>query len=239
MDTLDSHNTGSAILQPVGWLGCRAPLEQFVELMVQRPVDDDGILDLSGTVIVLPGARAGRSITRMLVIACEHAGIPMCPPKVLTPGELEFYLRPPTGKPIANGIEWRLAVMQAIEEANPTDRARILPTGISGNESRGLAERMIGVQRELSVACIGWSQLAHAAEERDGDPERYRVFERIMNRSRSILNNENVQDPEQARESGLGPVAPLDLFFWESGSSGKREVRHTNLVALVRLLLLI
>ena len=197
MDTLDSHNSNAAILQPIRWLGCHAPLEHCVKLLIQRPVHEHGILDLSGTVIVLPGARAGRTCVRMLATACEEAGIALRPPHVLTPGELEFYLRPPTGHPIASGIEWRLAVMQAIDEVSASDRARILPTGISGNESRGLAERMIAVQRELSVACIEWSYLADAAEERDGDPERYRVFERIMNRSRIILNDEQLQDPDQ------------------------------------------
>ncbi len=206
MTKLDSHSMDSAVLHPVRWLGSHAPLERFAKFICERGTTEHGILDVSGTVIVLPGARAGRTCMRMLASAAEQAGISLRPPRVLTPGELEFHLRPPQGNPIASGIEWRLAVMRAIDESSVTDRARILPDGVSANESRGLAERIIAVQRELSVAGISWSHLANAAEERDGDPERYRVFERIIVRTQSILDGEGLQDPEHARENLDGGV---------------------------------
>ncbi len=74
-------------------LGSTAPLVKAASILLDRPVDVLGEVDLSRVLVVVPGGRAGRQFLLALVAEAEDRGIRFVPPRTTTPSELVFAMR--------------------------------------------------------------------------------------------------------------------------------------------------
>ena len=198
----------SAEIESPRFLGNSAPLRKAAKALLQRELNDCGELDLSNTLLVVPGRRAGRQFLLALAEESDALGIPLRPPRAVTPGELEFQLRPPIVA-IASSTEVRLALVKALKEISDSSEGRLLPAGASNPECRALAERLIRADRELEVAGKSWNDVAQAASSSGGDPERYLLIGCALDRAAELLEAEGLHNPDRLRRMN-SRSAPVD-----------------------------
>ena len=160
----ESMSTSQANLRTRSWLGVRSPIEKAAaELLADAREGPLGELDLGHVLLVTPGGRAGRRCLEALSAGAKAADRSLVPPRTVTPGNLEFALRGPITRPLANRIEIRLAVMQALQEAPAATRTQLLGPGSNGHDLHAVSDRLISANRDLAMAECTWSQVAEAA----------------------------------------------------------------------------
>lgn len=174
--------------EPV-FLGRCAPLLAAARTLLDGALTEG---DLAHMCVVVPGNRAARQLLLALAEEAEERGVPLRPPRVSTPGQLEYVLRPPSGGAIASDIELHLALARALEGTISSQRERM-----------ALAQRYIRTNRELAAACVSWEYVAEVAVGVGGDPERYLEINSVFKKATKTLEGLGLQDADTARESSL------------------------------------
>ncbi|MCH2161892.1 MAG: hypothetical protein MK085_08480, partial [Phycisphaerales bacterium] len=196
----DTHDATEGKLRAPSWLGVDSPVAMAVELLLgearQGPL---GEIDLEHVLLVTPGGRASRYCLDVLWAKAKAEGRALLPPRSVTPGSLDVVLRGPLEAAIANPIEIRFAVMQAIQDASKECRSRVIGTASTSKEVHAIADRLIAANRDLAMAERTWSNVADAAESMGGDGGRYRAIEAIVDDACARLEAEGLLEPEQAR----------------------------------------
>lgn len=103
----------------------RPALEQAAEWMLAGYASA-AVADLSGAIVVLPGARAGRRLLEMLVEQAETKRLALTPPQIVTVGHLPEKLYEPEGR-AADRLTCQLAWLRALEETDAGLLRRIVP----------------------------------------------------------------------------------------------------------------
>src|SRR5512145_1993331 len=83
-------------------------------------------LDLSGLVIVVPGARAGRRLLEILVQRAEEKNLLLTPPLITTEGKVPELLYVPK-RPFADELTQKLAWAEALRSLDADVRQPLLP----------------------------------------------------------------------------------------------------------------
>ena len=206
----DTMPAGTPGLRARSWLGVHAPIQQAaVALLEEARVGPLGELDLGHVLLVTPGGRAGRRCLEALWSAAQADGRSLLPPRTVTPGNLEFALRGPIGRPLANPTEIRLAVIQSLREASEGVRSKLLGRASSGKELHAVADRLVAANRELAMAQRSWEQVAQAAEESGADGSRYLAVQAIIDNARDRLEAVGLLEPERLRTELLD-TPPID-----------------------------
>lgn len=181
-------------------------------------------MDLSGDLVVLPGARAGRRLKELLLDRAEMMGRALRPPEISTVGGLPerlYHPRLPAPDPVVDRQAWRLAV-------STIDRSRLakimrLPQD-AGTGDHGLTAVLSSVVQELyqqvSGAGLGFREVADRCGEAlpFSDQARWTVLAELQDRYGSILSEHGLRDRARSRQEALncGPVSSSSRI-WLAG----------------------
>lgn len=113
----------------------------------------ESVLDLSDTIVVVPGSRAGRRLLEILVQRAAESGLRLVPPEITTEGRVPELLYTPQ-RPFADELTQKLAWADALRSMPPAQREPLLPhPPASGDASRWLelGELLMRVHVELAA----------------------------------------------------------------------------------------
>ncbi|MEM8678328.1 MAG: PD-(D/E)XK nuclease family protein, partial [Planctomycetota bacterium] len=169
----------------------------------------DRTLDLSETVVVVPGARAGRQFRNRLLLGSESLDKGLLPPRIVTTSHLPELLYEPR-RPFASRWIQQLAWTTALARVGPTIRRRIAPrlTAESQQGSGSLSEdwldvgRMLWRQyRELTAEGLSFADVVEQVESLEGfrETQRWTALAAVQNEYLQALDSEEIWDKQTAR----------------------------------------
>lgn len=156
--------------------------------------------DLSRTIVVVPGSRAGRRFRELLV---DATGGRHTPPRVITISELPELLYEPKW-PFASDLVQRLAWIKAIQSLRPAQLeavVRQLPEKDDMNGWFGLAELMWRQHRELAADGLNFADVLErgSAVESFSEQVRWRTLDTIQQAYLKTLDDLLLWDRQTAR----------------------------------------
>ncbi|MEX0717450.1 MAG: PD-(D/E)XK nuclease family protein [Planctomycetaceae bacterium] len=163
----------------------------------------EGMWDLSGLIVAVPGGHAGRRLLEVLVATAEAHELAFAPPRIITPFALPEELYEPR-LPFADDFTQELAWVRALRETDP-DRlrriARALPEDgdLFGWFALG---RLVGqLHRDLAADDLDFSQVIAQAEHLPAfdEAERWEILADVQSRYLRILDALDVWDRQTAR----------------------------------------
>ncbi len=167
-----------------------------------------GVLDLSRLLVVLSGARAGRRLKELLVDRAEEAGCGLCPPQIITAGQLPerlYAVRRAPPPPALVHLAWREA-LEGLERASllellewPEDPGATAPRAAAA--LAGTVERLY---REVSAAGCGFREVAGRSRElAHSDGRRWLLLAQAEVRYHARLASHDLEDLSRSRRSAL------------------------------------
>ena len=194
------------------FLGWQAPA---LPLAVDRLFDayaDDGLADLSGALVVVPGGRAGRRLKELLVEGAGTRGLRLSPPVITTIGHLpEALFRP--DRPVASGAVTRLAWATALRDL-PRDRLALLygriPVKSAWTEWLALGGAIAALHRDVAQGGYRFSNVVERARSAAArgrttwdDADRWSVLADAQSRFIELLDAAGRVDADLARVDAL------------------------------------
>ena len=163
----------------------------------------DGTLDLSGTIVVLPGARAGRRLLELLVARAESAVLLLIPPTITTEHALPELLYEPK-RPFASKLTQQLVWSEALAGLPPAQRRAFLPHPPPAGDRAAwleLGELLRGLHVELAADGLDVSQVLAAAAAIDGfaEHDRWQALAEVQRRYLQRLDELGLWDIQTAR----------------------------------------
>jgi len=181
----------------------------------------DGSLDLGDTLVVVPGARAGRRFLELLVEQAASENLRLTPPhRILTVGSLPEELYQPS-LPLASGATVRRSWVRAMERvSSDVVREALGPHAVETDITGKVAFARILDTLNRTVGGAGLSFREVAVECRRGFlfsyEDRWTALGRIQDEMRSILNEIGRMEREGTRGEALhsGMIStPLTLIL--------------------------
>ena len=150
------------------------------------------ILDLGQTIVVVPGARAGRRLLELLVERAESQSLVLTPPTITTEHALPELLYQPK-RPFASQLTQQLAWSAALQETPPARRRHFLPHPPAAGETARwleLGEMLRRLHVELAADGLDFKNVLAGGERIDGFAEHDRWqtladIQRALSRTRS------------------------------------------------------
>ena len=210
-----------------GW--DRPLLPQAARLLLERPGEvggegeGRGRVDLRDHLVALPGRRAGRRLTELLLEEAEGRGVMLLPPEITTVGALpERLYRPeaPPPEPILDRALW----VSALQALPPQAMELLLPDPPDRSDDPGwarMARTVRGLHREVGAG--GWDFQEVGSLCRKGllfsDHTRWEALATVQQTYRRLLARYGRQDREAARRRALagGPLE-TDREIWIVGA---------------------
>ncbi|MEO1007098.1 MAG: PD-(D/E)XK nuclease family protein [Planctomycetota bacterium] len=153
----------------------------------------DTDLDLSGVLLVTPGARASRVMVALLAEAAQRAGLALWPPATTTAGRLAEALAP-AARP-AGGIARRRAWQRAMEAAPPEAIQRIAP---AADRPTAWADEVARAADELASGGLRFADAADGDLPPQEEPELWRALAGVQRRYEDLLGQAGLEDPALA-----------------------------------------
>ncbi len=184
-------------LRFLGW--DRSPLKAAAEWL-----RDEVGKDMSGWLVALPGARAGRRLRERLAVELE-AG--WTPPRILTAGALVDELLRVEGRP-AGRLVRTLAWERALRALTPAERGRIVARAPGAEDVAGwtrLAEQVRGLFGELAAEGLDFRHLAEHPPRPQilGETARWDALARAQELMVDALAKAGLVDPHLARIAAI------------------------------------
>ncbi len=187
----------------LGWE--KAPLERTAEwLHTEYGPGTERNSNLSEVVVVLPGARAGRTLREVLAqkMPCDWQ-----PPKTVTTGQLtdEFIrLDPPPAPQLVRTLAWE----QALRSLGAAEIRALLAEQPKQNDKkawRDLAAEVRGVFSDLAAECTDFCRVSAKAMETKGlgEQRRWRTLALAQEAAEGILKAVGMCDPHRGRLRAL------------------------------------
>ena len=223
-----SHGSRPAPLRHfAGW--DRPILPLAARLLVEgRPKAGDGEggrgrVDLRDHLVALPGRRAGRRLTELLLEEAEQRGVMLLPPEITTVGALPerlYRAEAPPPEPILDRALW----VSALQALPPQALELLLPDPPDRTDDPGwarMARTLRGLHREVGAG--GWDFQDVGGMCRDGllfsDHTRWEALATVQQTYRRLLARYCRQDREVARKRALaGGVLETDRHIWIVGA---------------------
>ena len=192
-------------------LGSRSPLVKAASVLLDRPVDVLGEIDLSRVLVVVPGARAGRQFLLALVAEAEDRGIRFVPPRTTTPSELVFSMRGRPVRPVADRPLHRAALAAVLGAADADTLAGVIRPDADWLERFAVADALLDADRTVAAAGREWADVVATVErsvELVAESDRYRRIGSLLARAESELGDLGFLASETAKrllvETGTG-----------------------------------
>lgn len=208
------------------------PLHAAVRVLHGLGTSDSppGELDLSRTLIVVPGARAGRLLLGELVRTADEAGLLLSAPRLVTPGPLQDALLGLADLPRADAT-LRLALWtRALLNADPASLTSLIahpPTDVA--RAAEFARVLIRAHTELAGHGLSFhdalDRIRGNSELPADEAERWARAVEIQEQACARLRELGVPDPEFSRLAALAG----------GGSRGQPTIDHVCLVGIVDL----
>ncbi len=160
-------------------------------------------LDLDNVVLALPGGRAARRLTELLVLFCEQKSLVLLPPVHCTVGTLPEYLYE-SKRPFAIDLVQQLAWVRALKETDG-DRCRQLVPRLPDDEDYAswmdLGALLQRQHRELAADAMNFAHVAERGRQIAGFQEehRWRLLSGVQQRYLEILDRLQLWDLQTAR----------------------------------------
>jgi len=163
-----------------------------------------GAFDLSQTVVVLPGARAGRRLLELLVAQAESRKLPLYPPReIVTAGQLPERLYRP-GKPFAEALTQELVWAQVLRQWEPETFTRFVPDRPADEDLEAwlsLGRQLSAVHRELAADGVEFSDVVTKGRDLPDFQEasRWELLHEMQQEYLRNLDELNLWDRQTAR----------------------------------------
>ncbi|MCI0361101.1 MAG: hypothetical protein L0211_21690, partial [Planctomycetaceae bacterium] len=160
-------------------------------------------LDLAGTIVVVPGARAGRRLLELLEQRAASGSLEWTPPTITTEHGLPELLYLPK-RPFASQLTQQLAWSSALQEMAPADRRHFLPhPPASGETARWLAlgEMLRRLHVELAGDGLDFKDVLAGGGRVEGfaEHERWQALADVQSRYLRKLDQVGLWDIQTAR----------------------------------------
>lgn len=183
-------------------LGSSAPLVKAASILLDRPVDVLGEVDLSRVLVVVPGGRAGRQFLLALVAEAEDRGIRFVPPRTTTPSELVFTMRGRPTQAVADRPLHRGVLAAVLGAADADTLAGVIRPDADWIERFTVADALLDADRIVAAAGRDWSDVVSTVErsvDLGGESDRYRRIESLLARAEADLEDLGMLAPETAK----------------------------------------
>lgn len=178
-------------------------------MLLERDVDELGEIDLTRTVVVTPGARAGRQLLLALDDGATAMGVGLVPPRIVTPSGLLAALVPTLERRACDAETWIAAVADILARGGPAV-VQILAGDADGIERRATARALVAADRRLRAGEVDWEVAATEAEALGGDSDRYRAIGTILADAGDRVNRLGLAAPEEAAAARLRMLVDRD-----------------------------
>ncbi len=169
----------------------------------EAPDAGEGALDLSGVVVVLPGARAGRRLLELLLELCEAEGWSLRPPRITTLGGVPELLFTPE-RPEPSGLLLRRVWARELARLPREEIEGLLveppePGDLSGWME--LARTVVDLQSTVGAEGHSFADVARVCTEGllFNDEKRWTLLARAQRRAREVLQEMGMEDREAWR----------------------------------------
>ena len=158
--------------------------------------------DLSATVLVLPGGRAGRRLNELLAMRAHVEGVAYLPPQVTTIGQLPELLYS-AKRPFATRFVQQLVWSNVLRQASPATLTPILAAPPSAQESDRwleLASVLWRQHRELAAEGLRFEDVAQqVGVMRDTEVPRWKALSELQRAYLEALDGYGLWDKQTAR----------------------------------------
>ena len=221
--------------QFLGW--SKPALPAAADWMVAR-YQREGELDLSQTIVVVPGARAGRRLTEILVARSEEQSLLLTPPTITTGNSLPELLYQPK-RPFATQLTQQLAWAAALRETPPNQRRHLTPHPPKNDDAMRwleLGNLLRGLHLELAGDGLDFNDVLAGAKSVDGfaEHDRWQVLADIQNRYLRKLDALELWDVQTARLFAIKlrePQTDCDILLLGTADLNRAQRQLLDLVA--------
>lgn len=176
----------------------------------RRLADEHSVGDelaLDGVLAVLPGRRAGRRLTELLIEEAERRGLVLTPPETATVGVLPERLYEPS-RPLADPVLERHVWAGALRSLDPDRRSAVFPDPPEEDDLPGwtaLASVVRDLHRRTAGEGLDFADVARTCREGEGfdDSGRWRVLAGAQRAYRRRLEALGHRDRHDARRRAL------------------------------------
>ncbi|MHC4245773.1 MAG: PD-(D/E)XK nuclease family protein [Planctomycetota bacterium] len=192
-------------------LGFRSPLATAASILLDRPTDVLGEVDLSRVLVVVPGGRAGRQLLLAMVVEAEARGIRFVPPRTTTPSELVFSIRGRPDQAVADRPLHRGVLAGVLGAADADDLAGVIRPDADWIERFTVADALLDADRIVAAAGHDWGDVVSTVErsvELGGESDRYRRIGALLIRAEADLEALGLLAPETAKRRLIEEATP-------------------------------
>lgn len=180
----------------------RPCLPQVADWIISRYARE-GEIDLRHVRMVLPGGRAVRRLTELLVEKAEQQRQILIPPRIITSGALPEQLYESNKRP-ACSFERHMAWLQALESCNPEERRILLPNPPEAKNIHAwfmLAQRIDKLANEVAAAGLRFSDVAEHClrTSEEFSDERWQLLAGLQSVFWESLDTHNLADLHEER----------------------------------------
>jgi ATP-dependent helicase/nuclease subunit B len=195
-------------------------LPAAASLLAQTYASDRSI-PMSDVAVAVPGGRAGRRLSELLLDEAMRRGLPLAPPRVVTIGALPELLIEPA-RPPADPILALVVLARALREEDPAGLAEVFPATPLLEDFAGwtsLAANVMRLHREVSGGGHQFADVARLCSSGDllhDDQGRWATLAAVQARYQALLGGLDRSDPDLARldpESRPRGDAPGDIWL--------------------------
>jgi hypothetical protein len=185
------------------FLDWRQPALAAAAGRLREQYENDGELDLSGVIVVVPGGRAGRRLLELLVSLAEAHQLVLTPPEIVTPERFPELLYQ-AKRPFADCLTQQLAWTEALRGAQREILAELMPHPPEKDDlPRWLAvgETLRRLHVELAADGLDCQKVLAGADAVEGFAEhsRWRSLCKLQERYHKTLDVLELWDVQSAR----------------------------------------
>ncbi|NUQ61139.1 MAG: PD-(D/E)XK nuclease family protein [Pirellulales bacterium] len=180
----------------------RSPLESAVDYLVEQ-FRTENRLDFGKTILAVPGGRAGRRLTELLIDRAEQEKLTLRPPKVVTVGKLpeQLYV---AKRPFADSLVQQLAWSRALRQTGAKKLDRVLPAVPAEDDLPGwlgLSGALARLHMELAAENLTFAQVARQGEQLQGfrEKKRWQALAEVQQEYLRLLDSLELWDLQTAR----------------------------------------
>jgi RecB family exonuclease len=180
----------------------RPGLAGAAEFLLDGAGSDDAI-DLSGTIVAVPGGRAGRRLLELLVERAEEKKLALVPPEITTVGRIPELLYRPQ-RPFAGDFVQQLAWAKALRGHDREALQAVIRRPPEDDDQRrwlDLGDMLRRLHTELAADGLDFANVEAAASQLGGDVEqrRWQVLGDVQNAYLLLLDDLKLWDKQKAR----------------------------------------